>query len=249
MNKKPSQWKTASLTKTYLEGVRGAIPAAELQIEVLLKIVRRWCPNPESVLDLGCGDGILGRAVWNDHPDAQIWFVDFSDPMIASLRDKLGQGTSAKIIEVDFSTPDWLNLLTSPFTLILSGFSIHHQSDERKRQLYKEIYGLLSENGVFLNLEHVSSATSEVEAIFDDYFIDHLYAFNQLESNKTRDECASTYCARPDKEENILASVEEQCEWLRQIGFKDVDCFFKIFELAVFGGRRRGPRQRSDFSR
>ena len=42
---------------------------------------------------------------------------------------------------------------------------------------------------------------------------------------------------RDDKEANILAPVEVQCEWLRECGFEDVDCFFKFFELAVFGGR------------
>jgi hypothetical protein len=43
---------------------------------------------------------------------------------------------------------------------------------------------------------------------------------------------------RPDKEENILAPVEAQCDWLRELGFIDVDCYLKLFELAVFGGRR-----------
>jgi hypothetical protein len=26
--------------------------------------------------------------------------------------------------------------------------------------------------------------------------------------------------------------------WLREIGYVDVDCYFKSFEFAVFGGRR-----------
>jgi len=26
--------------------------------------------------------------------------------------------------------------------------------------------------------------------------------------------------------------------WLQEIGFADVDCYFKIFELALFGGRK-----------
>ena len=240
MTRKSSQWKTESLTKTYLEGVRGAIPAAELQIAVLLKIVSMWCPHPEAVLDLGCGDGVLGRAVWNEYPDSQLWFVDFSDPMIAALKNQLGEGTSARVIEEDFSTPNWLEHLAGPFTLILSGFAIHHQPDQRKQQLYREIYGLLSEGGVFLNLEHVASTTAEVESIFDDYFIDHLQMLDQLEPNRSMDELEKTYYARSDKEENILTPVEQQCEWLREIGFQDVDCFFKIFELALFGGRKRG---------
>ena len=37
---------------------------------------------------------------------------------------------------------------------------------------------------------------------------------------------------------NILPPVETQCDWLRDIGFKRVDCYQKLFELAVFGGTR-----------
>jgi len=43
---------------------------------------------------------------------------------------------------------------------------------------------------------------------------------------------------RPGRAANILASVEEQCRWLRDIGFQDVDCFWKYFEL---GNLRRFP--------
>ena len=52
------------------------------------------------------------------------------------------------------------------------------------------------------------------------------------------EELSRTYLERPDKEENILAPVEQQCSWLRDLGFADVDCFFRLFELALFGGRR-----------
>ena len=48
----------------------------------------------------------------------------------------------------------------------------------------------------------------------------------------------ATYHARPDKADNILAPVEQQCLWLRDIGFADVDVFWKWFELALFGGRK-----------
>jgi len=41
-----------------------------------------------------------------------------------------------------------------------------------------------------------------------------------------------------DKKENISAPVEKQCQWLRGIGFQEVDCFFKAFELALFGGKK-----------
>ena len=41
---------------------------------------------------------------------------------------------------------------------------------------------------------------------------------------------------------DICAPVDEQCAWLRDAGFVDVDCFFKAWRFAVFGGRRADPR-------
>ena len=43
---------------------------------------------------------------------------------------------------------------------------------------------------------------------------------------------------RPDKAANILVICRTQCDWLREIGYEEVDCYFRIYELAVFGGRR-----------
>lgn len=238
MDEETSVWKLEGTARSFLER-RGAIPSAQTQVEVMLKIVHKWCPNPQTILDLGCGDGVLGRAVWEECPDSQIYFLDFSDPMLDALKNKLGEESSATIVKADFSTPQWVEHLNGPFELVLSGFAIHHQPDERKQQLYKEIYRILSNGGVFLNLEHVASSTEEVEAIFDDYFIDHRHAFFQsVEPDVSREKVAKEHYSRSDKDENILAPVEDQCEWLRQIGFDDVDCFFKVFELALFGGRK-----------
>lgn len=121
--------------------------------------------------------------------------------------------------------------------MIVSGFSIHHQPDERKREIYAEIYALLSPGGLFLNLEHVASASRWVEEQFEEYFIDALYR-HHAPNGKTRDEVAAEYYYRPDKSANILAPVELQCDWLREIGYEHVDCYFKAFELALFGGMK-----------
>lgn len=241
MNDIRSQWQTEALAKTYLEGVRGAIPAANLQLGVIAKIINTWCPNPEKVIDLGCGDGILGRMILEQYPDSDVMFIDFSDPMLQAVRDKVKDLTKAKVVKADFSTPAWLDSISQskPYNLVVSGFSIHHLSDERKKALYSEIYSILSNRGVFLNLEHVASPTTEVEKLYGSYFIDYMTEFHKRSTQpKSREEIAQSYYNRPDKEENILTPVQSQCEWLQEIGFKDVDCYFKIFELAIFGGRK-----------
>jgi len=234
-------WQTEALAATYLQGVRGAIPAAGLQLELIQKIVGFWCPHGARILDLGCGDGPIGRMLLEHFPHAEVIFADFSETMLEAARKELVHEGRASVIKVDFSLPDWTDSVAGykPFDVVVSGFAIHHQPDHRKRELYAEIFGVLGMPGVFLNLEHVASATPAGEAIFDSFFVDHLYRFHQATADsKTRAEIEDSYYNRPDKKENILAPVDEQCRWLREIGFEDVDCFFKVFELALFGGRK-----------
>jgi tRNA (cmo5U34)-methyltransferase len=236
-----SEWQTKELAKAYLEGVRGAIPAADLQLAVIARVVQRWSKCPARIMDLGCGDGILGRFLLKLFPSATGLFLDFSDPMLVAARESVGALPNTLVARADFSTRRWIEVARPHglFDIAVSGFAIHHQPDTRKRELYSEIFDLLTPDGVFLNLEHVASATSAGEELFDDFFVDHLHEFHsKSDAGAKREAIADAYHKRPDKKENILAPVADQCRWLREIGFADVDCFFKVFELALFGGRK-----------
>ena len=52
------------------------------------------------------------------------------------------------------------------------------------------------------------------------------------------EEVRKEYVSRPDRADNILALVEGQCEWLWAIGFREVDCYWRYVELAIFGVQR-----------
>ncbi len=237
-----SGWQTEELAAKYLQGVRAAVPGAELELTMIRRIVKAWQPNARNILDLGCGDGILGRIIMEACPTAHATFVDFSQPMLDALRAKSLDWKKATIVAGNFSTAAWMREVSErgPFDVVVSGFAIHHQPDERKRQLYAEIFSLLSKGGLFLNLEHVASPTPAGQDLFSHFFIDNLLELHRAcDPAKTRDEVATEFYNRPDKKENILAPVEAQMHWLRDIGFSDVDCFFKLFEIALFGGRRQ----------
>ena len=234
-------WQSDEVAAAYLSGVRGAIPLAAAQIDTLLRLLVASGHPVRRVLDLGCGDGVMAAAVLERFPEARATLVDFSEPMLAAARTRFASRFDAvRIVAVDYSDPGWTSQVAAdaPFDVVVSGFSIHHQPDDRKRRIYRECFRLLAPGGVFLNLEHVASGSAWAARANDENFVDHLAAHaGRTGDPRTRDEVARAYYFREDKAANILAPVEEQCSWLRAIGFVDVDCFFRQFELAIFGGR------------
>ena len=231
-------WKSASLTQAYLSGVRAAIPSQAERMDIMLRLLAANGRPVARFLDLGCGDGVLGRVVLGPYPQAHGVFLDFSEPMLAAARAQLDARHT--LLCVDYGDPDWLRSMAgwAPFDAVVSGFSIHHQPDARKREIYAEIHSLLAPGGMFVNIEHVQSATPWGSRIFDEMFVDRLAEYHARHSGKTREQVAEEFYNRPDKAANILAPVDVQLGWLREIGFVDVDCFSKTFELCLFAGRR-----------
>ena len=227
-------WQSPTVAQRYLDHVQGAIPLATEQLDVTSRLLAAQPQPVRRFLDLGCGAGFLAAAILDQFPDAVGVLLDFSGTMLDAARAKRPGCT---FLQVDYGEPSWTDSVApwAPFDAIVSRLSIHHQPDDRKRELYHELAALLAPDGLLLNIDHVSSPTPWIERIWDDLVIDCQTAF----SGRPRAEVANEHWNRPDKAANILAPVELQCEWLREAGLADVDCFFKVFELAVFGGRRK----------
>jgi ubiquinone/menaquinone biosynthesis C-methylase UbiE len=238
-------WKLPDIVNRYLT-YRTAIPLAEEQIGVMMSILKTMDRPVENFLDLGCGDGILGATVLGTFPSARGVLVDFSGPMLEQGREQLKEYAGQLTFEnLDYGDPAWVNRIKpkSPFDAVVSGYSIHHQPDARKRPIYEEIYSLLKPGGWFINIEHVLPAAPLNEALFENHYAFRRYVMEKQNGGKRSvEEIAEEYRTRPDKAANILAPTELQCDWLREIGYEEVDCYMRIYELAVFGGRRPNPK-------
>jgi len=244
MSATDSVWKDKKLVRRYLEGVRGAIPLAREQLQVMLQLLDTRRRPLRRFLDLGCGDGILGRTILSAHGRARGVFVDFSPAMLAACRQRLRRSAwQTAVLDLDYGKAGWQKAVRrrGPFDAVVSGFSIHHQSDVRKRELYREIHSLLAPGGWFINLEHVAPAGPVTHALFEQAMIENIWQMHQRQGRSiSRTSVERHFVRREDQRANILAPVEAQCAWLRRIGFADVDCYLKVHELAVFGGRRAG---------
>jgi tRNA (cmo5U34)-methyltransferase len=169
------------------------------------------------ILDLGTGDGRLLALVWERLQEArgvEAIALDFSPAMLEAVRKRFASHSRVEVIEhnLDKALP-----AIGKFDAVISSFAIHHLVDERKRSLYAEIFDRLNPGGVFCNLEHVSSPTQRLHEEF-------LHGIG--------------YTVETEDPSNKLLGVETQMNWLREIGFVDVDCHWKWRELALLAGRR-----------
>jgi SAM-dependent methyltransferase len=201
-------WDTAGHALDYLRQA-DTIPHRTEGEAVLLDTLP---PRLKRVLDLGSGGGRLLSLVQLAHPEAEFVAVDFSPTMLESLRVRFAADPKIRIIAHDLDHP--LTPLGA-FDAVVSSFAIHHLSHERKRLLYAEIFDVLAPGGVFCNLEHVASPTEILHRRF-----------------------LAALSVRPEDEDpsNQLLDLETQLNWLRTIGFADVDCHWKWLELALLAG-------------
>jgi tRNA (cmo5U34)-methyltransferase len=161
------------------------------------------------VLDIGTGDGRLLSMILAGQTKAYGVGLDFSPVMLERARSQFAGNERVQIVaaNIDESLPK-----IGTFDAIVSSFAIHHCSHERKRSLYEEAYNMLNPGGIFCNLEHVASPTYRLH----DRFMKSI-------GESVEDEDPT----------NKLLDVQTQLEWLRVIGFEDVDCYWKWLELAL----------------
>ncbi|WP_204152720.1 class I SAM-dependent methyltransferase [Leptolyngbya sp. CCY15150] len=164
------------------------------------------------ILDIGTGDGRLLALLKCDRPQTQGVALDFSPTMLEAVRSRFADDATVEIVAHNLEEP--LPELGT-FDAIVSSFAIHHLGDARKRSLYGEIFDRLEPGGIFCNLEHVSSPTPRLHELF----------LRSLSIDP-----------KDDDPSNQLLDVETQLTWLREMGFNDVDCYWKWLEMALLIG-------------
>jgi SAM-dependent methyltransferase len=208
-----NRWTEPEWALRYLRE-RDDIPHRVEGLGVLLEVIGSDTPVRRA-LDLGTGDGNTLALVLSAHPDATGVGADFQPAMLERARARFAADDRVEIVEHDMEDP--LPASLGRFDLVVSSFAIHHLVPDRQRALYGEVFALLEPGGRFANLEHVASPT-------DALHVEFLGALRRTPAD--------------DDPSNKLVLVETQLGWLRDLGYIDVDCFWKWRELALLSGRR-----------
>jgi tRNA (cmo5U34)-methyltransferase len=205
-------------------GTAVAVAAASLAGRAVAAASLAGRPVPR-VLDLGAGTGLLAGLLAAAVPAVELTLVDGAPSMLAIAGERLTrQGARHRTVVGDLAEP----LPAGPFDAVVSALAIHHLADEAKRDLYARIRAAVVPGGVFVNAEQVAGPTPALDRRYHEVWLAGTRA-----SGATDEDLAG---AAERMAYDRPAPVEAQCDWLRTAGFVDVDCFFKSWRFAVFGG-------------
>ncbi|HEY0632754.1 MAG TPA: class I SAM-dependent methyltransferase [Thermoleophilaceae bacterium] len=206
------EWTTAESVARYLDRA-DEFPRRVEGERVLLDHVPT---GTRRVLDIGTGDGRLLAMLQGDRADMRGVGIDLSKHMLEAAARRFAGDGRVELVEHNLAHP---LPPVGRFDAVVSSMAIHHLEHERKRSLYAEVFELLEPGGVFANFEHVASPTQRL----------HLAFFAAIGEPLEHE----------DPSDRLL-DVESQLTWLREIGFDDVDCYWKWLEMALLVGIKPG---------
>jgi tRNA (cmo5U34)-methyltransferase len=183
-----------------------------------------------SVIDLGCGTGTVAQKIKNAFPNSKISCLDIAENMIKMAQKKLGEKIDCYVSNFYEFTFD------KKYDVIVSSLALHHlESDEDKKMFYKKIYNALNKNGVFYNADVVLGSNEHLQELY----MAKWKAF--MGKSVSLEEIENKWLVNY-KSEDRPTSLMNHINWLRDIGFGDVDVVWKYYNYAVYGGGRRALR-------
>ena len=183
------------------------------------------------VLDLGAGTGLLSDMVARAFPQASISLVDLSPGMLEVARRRFaGEPSRFDLRVMDYTREP----LPGRYEAVVSALSVHHLDASEKRNLFLKVYSVLCDGGVFVNADQVLGSTPEIEARYREAWLRQVHARGVSEGDLV--------AALGRMKEDKPSTLDEQKAWLEEAGFEQVDCLYKSYGFAVYGGYKRVNR-------
>ena len=213
-------------TTKYDEDIVRSIPGHVELHQHIDKLVESL-PEQPRILELGVGTGLTAERILKRFPKSQYFANDFSRTMLDGARAKL-QGYNVQYLEGDYSKIE----LPKDNDAVISVIGIHHQeTDEDKKDLFTKIYNSLNERGVFIFGDLVTYRNPTEAAL------NEAHHFHYLVENAQDEESLKEW-AHHHKNLNKLAPLEDQVEWLREVGFREVTVEYQKFNTALIYAKK-----------
>lgn len=179
-----------------------------------------------AVLDLGAGTGLFSELILQKYPKAKVTLIDLSSGMLDIAKARFHEHPNVRYIVGDYTKFEY----PERYDMVISSLSIHHLSDSEKKELYHKVYSIMKNSSVFINADQVLGNTEFIDSLYkSDWtkYIEHS-GLGQAEISAAHER------TKLDK----MSTLDQQLNWLREIGFSDADCVYKYYNFVVMFARK-----------
>ena len=217
-----------------------AVPRREEQLATLLCSLPYGRDDEFRIVDLGCGEGVLEHAALTAFPNASALALDGSASMRAhasALLKSFEERVDVRHFELE--SDDWLSELDGA-NCVVSSLVVHHLTEGRKRNLFREAHHRMNESGALMLIDCVQPLHSEGDRLYADAYdsISRQQAIERSGDTALFDKFVKekwNIFRHPEPSE-MLSPLLYQLVWLAAAGFRGVDCYWLHAGYAVFGG-------------
>lgn len=178
------------------------------------------------ILDLGTGTGLL-TAFWAQYlPRAEFDIIDGSDKMLDIAGLRFEGMENIHLINGDYTK----NIPDRRYDAVISALSLHHIDRDVKPQLYKKVYEVVNDNGLFVNYDQFTMDSVEMERVVENDW------YKAIKEAGTDEEDFQKMLKRRELDKET--TVQEEINLMSKVGFDTTSCMFRYFKFAVIVAKK-----------
>jgi tRNA (cmo5U34)-methyltransferase len=221
------EWKDPGFASQWEALAHESNPVRREQLELILALLRSR--QPDAVLDLGIGSGLVAELVLEALPETRLIGLDSSSAMLALARDRLERFPErVTLIETDLASAAVAQCLERPVDAVISVQTLHNLEPAAHRRVLASAGEAVAPGTLFLNADRYYVPPE----LFDAFRVvwDRVGADEGL----TLEEHAEKLRVQGDRP----VSLGTELRWLDESGFAAA-CLQCVGNRAVVAGRRR----------
>jgi tRNA (cmo5U34)-methyltransferase len=232
-----SRWSDSVFSQGYRDSADDFIPDRSRLIGIAQFLYRHFMGGRtgNSVLDLGCGDGLFVQELIRIDPDLEATMVDGAAEMLAVARQRLTGHPRIGFVLATFQELLSHDPLKGKFDFVLSSLAIHHLCTEEKESLFAYVNSHLNPGGMFAIVDVVRASTDILENAYLGLWEEWILCNCEPSKRAELQAVPGKYRDNPDNRPDCLMF---QLRALEKAGFRNVDCFYKNGIFAAYGGTK-----------
>lgn len=204
------------------------VPYYPQMIQALVSAIPFKESEKINIIDLGCGTGYISMKLKERFPNSKLTCLDFAENMITQARIRLKKYDSIIFYNEDFRKFEF----DKTYDVAVSSLALHHlETKKEKKKFYSKIFDSLKSRGVFYNADIILSSNDYLQKLYISKWKEFM---SRTISTKEIEDTWMTKHHKEDHPEILL----DQLEWLKEIGFTEVDVVWKYYNFAVYGGTK-----------